>query len=56
MRSTWASMSAETLATIDPTVRQATRMSWTMVVFDDLVASHATVSSKSLAWPTLWRA
>ena len=49
-------MSADTRATIDPTVRQPIRISSVTAVFEHWVANHATVSSKSRVWPTPWRA
>src|ERR671919_950772 len=55
-RSTRASMSADTRATIEPTVRQAMRINSTTAVLEHWVASQATVSSKSRVWPTPWRA
>jgi hypothetical protein len=46
-----ASTSAQTRVMIDPTVRQAIRISSVTVAFEDWVASHATVSSKAWVWP-----
>jgi hypothetical protein len=45
-------MSADTRATIAPTVRQAMRINSTTAVFEHCVASQATVSSKSWVCPT----
>lgn len=55
-RSTWASMSADTLVTIAPTLRQATRISSTTALFEHCTASQATVSSKARVCPAPWRA
>ena len=51
-----ARASATTLVTIDPTVRQATRMSSVTADLEQWVASHDTWSSKARAWPAPWRA
>ena len=50
-RSTVLSTSAQTRATIAPTVRQAIRISSHTAVFEHATASHATVSSKPKVCP-----
>jgi len=50
-RSTVLSTSAQTRATIAPTVRQATRISWHTAVFEHATASQATVSAKAKVCP-----
>src|SRR6266516_4824751 len=49
-------MSAQTRATIAPTVRQAIRINAVTAVFEHCVASHATVSSKAIVCPAPCRA
>jgi hypothetical protein len=44
-------MSAQTRVMIDPTVRQAIRISCVIAVFEHRVASHATCSSNSRVCP-----
>ena len=46
-RSMLFSVSLQTRATIDPTVRQAIRINWHTAVFEHATASHATVSSNA---------
>ncbi len=55
-RSTAAMASMLTRATMDPTLRQAMRMSWVTAVFEVLTASQATVSSKASVCPASCRA
>jgi hypothetical protein len=50
------SVSFHTLATIAPTVRQATRINSHTAVFEHATASQATVSSKAKVCPAWWRA
>ena len=54
--STVPPVSAQTRAMIDPTVRQAMRISAVAAVLEVWVASHATVSSKLRVCPASWRA
>ena len=49
-------MSAQTRATIAPTVRHAIRINAVTAVFEHCVASHATVSSKAIVCPAPCRA
>ena len=51
-----ASTSALTRATIEPTVRHATRNSCPVADFEVRTANHAAMSSKSRVWPAPWRA
>jgi hypothetical protein len=55
-RSMLFSVSAHTLATIAPTVRQAIRINSHTAVFEHATASQATVSSKARVCPARWRA
>lgn len=55
-RSTWASMSALTLVTMAPTLRQAIRKSSVTAFFEHRTANQATVSSKARVWPAPCRA
>ena len=50
------SVSAQTRATIAPTVRQAIRINSHTAVFEHATASQATVSSKAKVCPAWWRA
>ena len=55
-RSTVLSVSAQTRATIAPTVRHAIRISSHTAVFEHATANHATVSSKPKVCPAVCRA
>jgi hypothetical protein len=55
-RSTFAPVSAQTRATIAPTVSQATRINTRTADFDAWVANQATVASKSRVCPAPCRA
>ena len=55
-RSTPACVSAQTRATMAPTLRQAMRINSTTAVFEHTVASHATVWSKPRVCPAPCRA